>query len=111
MKSQNPLAVEAEPSKSAARSSCFNGMKPLHASELTSPSRPSNLAAMPAHVGPADAAKYLGVSEQTLAIWRCTKRYPLPYIKIGRLVRYRLSDLEAFLVLRTIEASSGKSEA
>ncbi|WP_035374579.1 helix-turn-helix domain-containing protein [Pseudoduganella violaceinigra] len=63
---------------------------------------------MPVHVGPDVAALYLEVSEQTLAIWRCTKRYPLPYIKVGRLVRYRLSDLEAFLVLRTIEASYNK---
>jgi|GEM_PF-6305131 len=30
-----------------------------------------------------EAAAYLGVSEQTLAIWKCTGRYNLPYIKIG----------------------------
>ncbi|RLM48864.1 DNA-binding protein, partial [Halorubrum sp. Atlit-28R] len=39
----------------------------------------------------AGAAEYIGVEKTTLAIWRCTKRYPLPYVKVGRLVRYRRS--------------------
>lgn len=43
------------------------------------------------------AAKYLGVSPNTLAVWACTKRYNLKYIKIGRAVRYRLLDLEKFV--------------
>lgn len=53
-----------------------------------------------------EAAAYLGVAPSTLAIWRCTKRYPLPYIKVGRLVRYRKSDLDAFLISRTVEMSA-----
>lgn len=48
-----------------------------------------------------EAAAYLGVKPTTLQIWRSTNRYPLPYIKVGRLVRYRLSDLDAFLTQRT----------
>jgi excisionase family DNA binding protein len=44
-----------------------------------------------------EAAAYLGVSEQTLAIWKCTGRYDLPYLKIGRLVKYEAADLDAFL--------------
>jgi predicted DNA-binding transcriptional regulator AlpA len=48
-----------------------------------------------------EAAQFLGVKPTTLQIWRCTKRYPLPFIKIGRLVRYRQSSLETFLVQRT----------
>ncbi len=43
------------------------------------------------------AAEFLGIKENTLAIWKCTKRYPLPYIKIGRYVRYRVSDLVKFI--------------
>ena len=46
---------------------------------------------------PAQAAAYLGVEVATLAVWRCTGRYALPYLKVGRLVRYRHSDLDAFL--------------
>ena len=59
----------------------------------------------PERMVPAQAAAYLGVAEDTLAIWRCTKRYPLPYIKVGRLIQYRKSDLDAFLALRTVEAA------
>ena len=45
----------------------------------------------------AEAAAYLGVAPQTLANWLTTKRYPLAAIKVGRLVKYRRSDLEAFI--------------
>ena len=48
------------------------------------------------------AAEYIGVKPGTLQVWRSTKRYPLPYLKIGRLVRYRQSDLDAFLKARTV---------
>jgi predicted DNA-binding transcriptional regulator AlpA len=45
------------------------------------------------------AAAMLAVSPATLATWRCRKRYGLPYMHIGggRSVRYRLSDLQAFI--------------
>jgi len=49
-----------------------------------------------------DAAAYIGVKPGTLAVWRSTKRYPLPYVKCGRLVRYRRSDLEVWLQSRTV---------
>lgn len=45
---------------------------------------------------PQEVANRLGVSTTTLATWRCTKRYPLPYVKVGRLVRYRQADVDAF---------------
>ena len=44
-----------------------------------------------------EAAIYLGLSEQTLAIWKCTKRYELPFVKIGRLIKYKKADLDAFI--------------
>jgi excisionase family DNA binding protein len=47
-----------------------------------------------------EAAAYLGITEGTLAVWNCTKRYPIPYIKIGRLARYRIADLDAFIESR-----------
>jgi hypothetical protein len=52
------------------------------------------------------AAEYIGVSSGTLAVWRCTRRYPLPYVKVGRCVRYRLSDLDAFLASRTVGSAA-----
>lgn len=46
---------------------------------------------------PKAAARFLGVTDHTLAVWRCTKRYALPYVKVGRLVKYRREDLEHFI--------------
>ena len=46
-------------------------------------------------------SEMLGIQEQTLAHWRMTGRYDLPYIKVGRSVRYKLSDVEKFLLSRT----------
>ena len=37
-----------------------------------------------------EAADFLGVKEITLAIWQSTKRYKIPVVKVGRLVRYLL---------------------
>ncbi len=48
------------------------------------------------------AAEFLTVSVGTLEVWRSTKRYAIPYIKCGRLVRYRRSDLEAWLESRRV---------
>lgn len=44
-----------------------------------------------------EAANILNVKVKTLQNWRSTKRYGLKYIKLGTLVRYRMSDLLAFL--------------
>ena len=43
------------------------------------------------------AAKYLGITPGTLAVWDCTKRYDLKPLKVGRAVRYRREDLDNFL--------------
>jgi hypothetical protein len=55
----------------------------------------------PAHLNDKQSADALGVQPTTLAVWRSTGRYNLPYIKVGRLVRYRISDLAEFLARRT----------
>ena len=49
-----------------------------------------------------EAAEYLGVSEQTLAIWKCTQRYALPVVKVGRLAKYRKTDLDEFIRSRVV---------
>lgn len=59
-----------------------------------------NLAPDPLYPPP-KAATYIGVTEGTLSVWRCNKRYEIPYIKVGRLVRYRKSALDAWLLSRT----------
>lgn len=50
---------------------------------------------------PKETAEYLGVSHDTLSVWRCVGRYNIPFIKVGRLVKYRKSSLDAFLDSRT----------
>ena len=51
-------------------------------------------------ITPKEAADRLGVAIGTMAIWRTTKRYDLPYVKVGRKVMYRLTDIEAFIAAR-----------
>ena len=48
-----------------------------------------------------EAAAILGLKPTTLAIWACTGRNDLPYIKVGSRVRYRRTDLEEWLRRRT----------
>jgi excisionase family DNA binding protein len=47
------------------------------------------------------AAATIDVTSGTLSVWRSTGRYGIPFIKIGRKVRYRKSDLLAWLESRT----------
>lgn len=49
----------------------------------------------------AEAAEILGVTTGTLATWRCTKRYALKWIKVGRKIRYRLTDVVEWIDSRT----------
>ncbi len=46
---------------------------------------------------PTEVSKLLGVDVETLNIWRATRRYNLSYVKVGRLVRYRLPDVQKFI--------------
>ena len=57
------------------------------------------------------AAAYLDLSPNTLEIWRCTKRHAIPYVKIGRKVRYRRADLDDWLETRTRRERVGEGEA
>lgn len=59
-------------------------------------------------LSPTEAATYLGgiIKEQTLAVWRCKHRQDLPYIKVGRRIAYRKSDLDEFLESRTVRPVS-----
>lgn len=48
------------------------------------------------------AAEFLRIKPRTLATWASTGRYSLPFVKVGRSVRYRIEDLEAFMRRRTV---------
>jgi excisionase family DNA binding protein len=54
-------------------------------------------------VSESEAAQYLGICVATLRAWRSTRRVKLQYFKIGRAVRYRIEDLEAFLQSAAME--------
>lgn len=58
-----------------------------------------------------EAAVYIGVAPQTLTIWRCVKRYAIPYIKVGSRIRYRREDLDAWLASRTVGTQAGAAAA
>lgn len=56
----------------------------------------------------APAAEYLGVKPHTLEIWRCTGRYGLPFVRVGRRIKYRRADLDAWLASRTVNAEAAQ---
>ncbi len=58
-----------------------------------------------AKVGEEEAGIFIGGTENpikkgTLAVWRSCKRYDLPYLKIGRSVRYEMGALREFVKSR-----------
>lgn len=61
-------------------------------------------------ITPEEAATFLGISTHTLAVWRSTGRYDLPFVKVGRRVRYRLTDLEAWQTSRSF-THTGQNES
>lgn len=47
------------------------------------------------------AAEMLGVTRGTLYVWVCHKK--IPYFKIGRLIKFGLSDIEKWIKKRRIK--------
>ena len=56
---------------------------------------------VPEMLPPQQAADYLGVKVETLSVWRCTRRHPIPFVKVGRKVCYHKSDLDRYIQSRT----------
>ncbi len=56
---------------------------------------------LPALLTGAQAAAVLGVKPATLQNWRCLGRHTLPFVKVGRLPRYRIGDLVEWISKRT----------
>lgn len=52
-----------------------------------------------------EVADITGNTVSTIATWRCTRKVNIPYIKIGKTVRYRLSDVMKFLDEMTLHTS------
>jgi len=51
------------------------------------------------------AAEYLGLAVSTLNKWRCHGGGPI-FIKMGRAVRYRVEDLEAYISASKLASTS-----
>jgi predicted DNA-binding transcriptional regulator AlpA len=51
-------------------------------------------------------AAMLVLSPETLTEWRTRRNHPLKFIKLGHSVRYRLSDVEAFINSRSRPAAA-----
>jgi hypothetical protein len=50
---------------------------------------------------PAAASQYVDTSERTLEQWRYLGRGPA-YVKVGKAVRYRKADLDAWIARQTV---------
>jgi len=49
---------------------------------------------------PKQAGKYVGISEASLRLWRCEGRGPRYFRAGAKLIRYRKSDLDAWIEAR-----------
>jgi excisionase family DNA binding protein len=72
---------------------------------------PTNIPADVIHARPellstVEAAAYLGLTPHALEVWRCTGRHQIPFIKVGRLVRYRQNDLDRWLESRLVNGNA-----
>ena len=52
-------------------------------------------------------AQVLNIRPQTLAVWAMSGKN-LPYVKLGKTVRYKLSDVEKLIERRTIGGAEEK---
>lgn len=53
-----------------------------------------------------ELAEEIGVPVQRLAVWRMEGTGPR-YVKLGRSIRYRSSDVQAWLEANTVETTGG----
>ena len=48
-----------------------------------------------------ELAQYLGIKEGTVSVWVCHKK--IPYVKVGRLVKFDLKKIEQWLEENSVE--------
>ena len=56
----------------------------------------------PLHISKEQVSQILGVRPGTLNTWASTGRYNRPFVKCGRLRRYSLHEVAAFIAKRTM---------
>lgn len=57
-----------------------------------------------------DAAEFLGLSPNTLAVWAMAGKH-IPVVRFGRRVKYRMGDLREYIARSTSPANPGKDAA
>lgn len=50
---------------------------------------------------PKEAAAKLHTTYGTLAVWRCTRRKPLRFVRVGRKIFYKPEDIQLFIEAQT----------
>lgn len=63
----------------------------------------------PTLISAAKAAEYLGISQKTLANWRCSGTRGLQYVQVGSRIVYRQSDLDEFILNSRKSSTSEKT--
>ena len=58
---------------------------------------------------PKATSEKIGVTEDTLAKWRVTRRYNLAYVKVGGRIMYPQSAIDQFLASRTVQGTEAPS--
>ena len=48
-----------------------------------------------------ELSEYVGIAEGTIYVWVCHKK--IPYVKVGRLVKFDLRKIETWLAERSVE--------
>lgn len=86
-----------------------SGVSCSETSPKSSPQSPAKPESEDDLLDESEAAKVLTMARGTLSVWRSTGRYNIPFIKVGRRVRYKRGALRAWLNSRTREngATSG----
>ena len=57
-----------------------------------------------------EAAAYLNCAPITLAKDRCDQKLGIPFYKLGRCVRYKKDDLDAWMETRRVDPQEGKED-
>jgi excisionase family DNA binding protein len=53
------------------------------------------------YIGIRELSEYLSMPKGTLYVWVCHKR--IPYVKMGKLLRFDLQEIENWLKIRKVE--------
>ena len=66
---------------------------------------------IPTLLSPKEAAAHLGTTYGTLAVWRCTRRHPLKFVRVGRKIFYTTGDIAAFIAAHTDPGDGPRADA